>query len=208
MLYYQTRCCDFCETPLDLTDPRNYGDPESRVDLCSRCQETYRDFLRLDQKNIFCRVGEWNTADDELSCRYMTLVLNGFHDFHLLGVSYEQTGTRVSEDGGLDFSCEADCSVLTLRFLGWSLKDSPICEVRFTGVEGYSIRQASPPYELLGAAVSPVEIPAPWGHGSKQRLLVWAQDDRFDPTIPIDRQTCDCVVAQTVAWRWLEREGT
>ncbi len=36
----QTRLCDFRQSPLDLTDSRNFGDSERCVDICPRCRET------------------------------------------------------------------------------------------------------------------------------------------------------------------------
>ncbi len=109
------------------------------------------------------------------------------------------------EDGGLQFFYEDERRELTLRFLGGSLKDAPIFEVRFAGVEGYSFSQNAPPYEIYGASVSPVNILLPYGTGVAHPFIVRSVDGAFDPARPIDKQEVDCVVARSVKWRWIDR---
>lgn len=205
MLRYQTLCCDFCTSVIDPNNSRNHHDAVSGVTLCPQCLREYRELLRPDEPNIFCRPGEWNTAADARSCKYMTLVQNSLHDFHLLGVSYENRGVHLKEDGGLAFSRDDKDSELTLRFLGWSLKASPVFEIRFSGVVGYALTQGLGfPYEVSEATLSPIEFRPRCGDGPPLHYIALSIDGELDPSQPIEEQGIDCVVAHAVRWRWLD----
>ncbi len=199
MLLYNKLCCDFCQAEIEAKE-NSYNDENSGVCLCHTCLNEYRDFLHLGEENIFCVAGEFNVVDSERSCKYMNMVLNGFHDFHLLGVHYENNGLKLTENGGLEYGFRDD--TLTLRFLAWSLKDSPVVEIIFSHLKGYILSNDSDsPYEVFDASVSQQAFEG--ANGESEKLFVWSFDGDFDAEKAIGEQTSDCVVAQSVKWRWI-----
>ena len=199
MVFKNKLYCNLCRTEIDSKN-ENYSDKEGKVCICPKCLKEYKNFLRLDEENVFFKEGEYYTVTDQSSCEYINLLMGGFHDFMLSGISFENCGIELSENGRYNFKPEEN--KLTLRLIAFALTDSPVLEMVFTGVNGYLLSDGHGcSNDIFGAKVMFTAVRT--GSNKSENMIVWSLDSDFDPQKEIGEQKSSCVAARSMKWKLL-----
>ena len=145
----------------------------------------------------------WNEIKNENDIESLLTLYGGFHDSCIVSVNYK-SGAYVDDNGGMANGELLEHSVEIVLHSQWN---TPI-ELRFTGVRKYSVVGWQDNYfcDIFGVYLNfHTDL---LGKTRDDRLIVWADDSCFDPSVYKEEKlisdnsaNCTYVIAEKMFWR-------